>query len=76
MPKVKLKPDDIKNEDLVTLKEAHEQLGKGYSPRTIRRKIADGVYKKGVHYFRTGGVDGLIKVHLPSIRQNLIDINS
>ncbi|PHJ73259.1 hypothetical protein VF03_00395 [Nostoc linckia z2] len=76
MPKVKLKPNDIKDEDLVTLKEAYAELKKGYSPRTIRRKIANGTYKQGVHYFRTGGDDGIIKLHLPAIKQNLIDINS
>jgi len=76
MPKVKLKPNDLKEADLRTLKQVYEELGKGYSPRTIRRKIADGVYKQGVHFFRTGGVDGIIKVHLPSIMQNLIDVNT
>ncbi len=76
MPKVKLKPNDLNEENLRTLKEVHKELGKGYSPRTIRRRIADGVYKQGVHFFRTGGVDGIIKIHIPSIMQNLIDINS
>ncbi|OKH14810.1 hypothetical protein NIES592_08005 [Fischerella major NIES-592] len=76
MPKLKLKPGDIDELSLLTLEETHAKLGKGYSPRTIRRKIANGEYIQGKHYFRTGGVNGIIKVHLPSIMQNLIDINS
>ncbi|MFN6472621.1 MAG: hypothetical protein RMY36_023510 [Nostoc sp. SerVER01] len=76
MPKVKLKPNDIDESELLTLKEVYKEMGKGYSPRTIRRKIADGIYKQGVHYFRTGGMDGIIKMHLPAIKQNLIDINT
>jgi hypothetical protein len=76
MPKLKLKPGDIDELSLLTLEEVHAKLGKGYSPRTIRRRIANGEYKQGMHYFRTGGVSGLIKIHLPSIKQNLIDINS
>ena len=76
MPKVKLKPGDIKESDLRTLKQVHDEMGRGYSPRTIRRKIAEGVYQQGVHFFRTGGVDGIIKIHLPSIMQNLIDVNT
>ncbi|MBW4479690.1 MAG: hypothetical protein KME54_23300 [Tolypothrix brevis GSE-NOS-MK-07-07A] len=76
MPSSKLKPDDIDELSLLTLEEVHAKLGKGYSPRSIRRRIANGEYKQGIHYFRTGGVSGLIKIHLPSIKQNLIDINS
>jgi hypothetical protein len=76
MPKVKLKAGDIQESDLLTLEEVYIKLGKGYSPRTLRRKIQSGEYIQGVHYFRTGGVNGLIKIHLPSIKQNLIDINS
>lgn len=73
--KAQIKPGDIDELSLLTLEEAHAKLGRGYSPRTIRRKIANGEYIQGKHYFRTGGVNGIIKVHLPSIMQNLIDIN-
>jgi hypothetical protein len=76
MPKSKLKAGDINESDLFTLDEVHAKLGRGYSPRTLRRRIANGEYKQGVHYFRTGGVNGIIKVYLPLIKQNLIDINS
>ncbi|MEH2070003.1 MAG: hypothetical protein V7K47_17890 [Nostoc sp.] len=76
MPKVKLKPNDIDESKLLTLKQVHDEMGKGYSPRTIRRKIADGIYKQGTHYFRTGGTEGIIKIYLPAIKQDLIEINS
>lgn len=74
MPKSKIQPGNIN--DLLTLEELYAKLGKGFSPRTLRRKIKNGEYKQGVHYFRTGGVNGIIKVDLLAIQQNLIDINN
>ncbi len=76
MPKIKLKPSELNEADLLTLEEVYTKLGAGYSPRTLRRKIASGEYKQGVHYFRTGGNSGIIKVYLPAIKQWLIDVNT
>lgn len=66
----------IDESNLLTLEEAYQKLGKGFSPRSLRRKIASGEYKQGIHYFRSSGVNGIIKINLPAIKQNLIDINS
>ncbi|MBH8566690.1 hypothetical protein I8748_31835 [Nostoc sp. CENA67] len=76
MPKTKLKPNAIDESNLLTLEEAYRKLGKGFSPRSLRRKIASGEYKQGIHYFRSNGVNGIIKVNILAIKQNLIDINS
>ena len=76
MPKIKLKPGEIKESDLLTLEQLHLRLGRGFSARTIRKKIASGELVQGKHYFRTNGVNGIIRVHLPSIKQLLIDINN
>ena len=76
MPKVKLKPNDIDESDLLTLEQLYAKLGRGFSPRTMRKKIASGELVPGKHFFRTNGVNGIIRVHLPSIKQKLIDINN
>jgi hypothetical protein len=77
MPKTKLKPQDIKEQDLLTLKELHRVMGEGYSPSTIRRRIARNELNQGQHYFRVGNpANGIIKVDLMAIKQDLIDFNS
>ncbi|MBN3905853.1 MAG: hypothetical protein HWQ35_04480 [Nostoc sp. NMS1] len=35
---------------LVTIEQAHEKLGKGYSRSSILRRIKSGEWKEGIHW--------------------------
>ncbi|MCC5620804.1 hypothetical protein [Nostoc sp. CHAB 5715] len=75
MPRTKLHPKDLDENDLLTLVELHSRLGAGYHPRTVKRLIQKGKLIQGLHYFRTNGNTGLIKISLTAMKQYLIDIN-
>lgn len=46
-------------EDYITLKELARRLN--YTPKTVRNKIAEGVFKKGVHYSTAPGLPMMFK---------------
>lgn len=57
----------INPEDLVTINQATEKLGKGYSRSSILRRIDAGEWKEGIHYID----DALVNSKLRSIKINL-----
>lgn len=72
MPKTNLLRSTIKEEDCVTLEEAHKLLGRGYSPRNIFRRIAAGEFKEGEHWINDASPNSKkrnIKINLEAIRR-------
>jgi hypothetical protein len=56
----------------IPLRQAVEQLGKGYSRRTILRRIDTGEWLEGVHWIddrRTGSSRRLIKINLEAVEK-------
>jgi len=67
-PKFKL-PDNAK---LVPLETASEQLGRGFSRRSILRRIDSGEWVEGIHWIddrREGSTYRLIKINLTAIQE-------
>jgi hypothetical protein len=65
--------DSIDSTQLVTIEEAHERLGKGYSRSSILRRIESGEWKEGVHWIddrRTGTLKRVIKVNLANVNKH------
>ncbi|MBW4674725.1 MAG: hypothetical protein KME52_12045 [Desmonostoc geniculatum HA4340-LM1] len=57
---------------LVTIEEAHERLGRGYSRSSILRRIESGEWKEGVHWIddrREGSSKRVIKINLQQVNQ-------
>ena len=46
-------------EEYLTIEQLAERLN--YSPKTVRNKIATGVFKKGIHYSTAPGLPTLFK---------------
>lgn len=58
--------------ELVTIEEATTRLGKGYSRRSIFRRISSGDWQEGIHWIddrQQGSANRLIKVNLTAIGQ-------
>ena len=71
MPKTKLKPE-IKDQELVSVENAYEILGRGYSRTSIYRRIESGEWKEGVHWVddrRNGNQRRIIKINLTEVRK-------
>lgn len=58
--------------ELVTIDEAAERLGKGYSRRSIFRRIQSGDWQEGIHWIddrQVGSANRLIKINLTAVQQ-------
>ncbi|QSJ14148.1 hypothetical protein JYQ62_19615 [Nostoc sp. UHCC 0702] len=57
---------------LVTIAEASAHLGRGYSRRSIIRRIDSGEWKEGTHWIddrRVGAAKRVIKINLAAVNQ-------
>jgi hypothetical protein len=50
MPKTKLKSKEILTDNLVDIKEAPDRFGRGWSVRSVYRRIENGELSEGVHF--------------------------
>ncbi|MFN6460799.1 MAG: hypothetical protein RMZ41_003000 [Nostoc sp. DedVER02] len=69
----RLNSPSIDPSQLVTIEEAHQQLGKGYSRSSILRRIESGEWKEGIHWIddrRVGTLKRVIKVNLATVNQH------
>jgi len=69
-PNPKLSPDA----QLVSIDEATQQLGHGYSRRSILRRIDSGEWEEGFHWVdarRRGALRRVIKINLTAVRDEL-----
>lgn len=60
------------NAELVTIPEAHQRLGKGFSRNSILRRIDSGEWKEGIHWVddrRSESVQRLIKINLTAVNE-------
>jgi hypothetical protein len=58
---------------LVTIEQAYEALGKGYSRSSILRRIESGEWKEGIHWIddrRAGALKRVIKVNLATVNKH------
>jgi hypothetical protein len=72
MPKVKLKVESIELQHLVSIKEAYQILGEGFSRSSILRRIESGEWVEGKHWVddrRSGGQRRLIKINLTEVQK-------
>jgi hypothetical protein len=57
--------------ELVTIEEASDRLGKGYSRRSIFRRIQSGDWQEGIHWIddrQVGSSNRLIKINLTAVQ--------
>jgi hypothetical protein len=62
----------VNENELVTIEECHTKLGRGFSPRTILRRIESGEYKEGTHWVNVASVASkkrIIKINMAAIRE-------
>jgi hypothetical protein len=67
--KLKNKPT-IRPEDLLTISQASEKLGKGFSYKSIQRRIAAGDWIEGIHFIDDAPSYSKlrsIKINLPAV---------
>lgn len=67
--KLKNKPT-IKPEDLLTIAQTGEKLGKGFSRKSIMRRIDSGDWVEGIHFIddaRSNSKLRSIKINLPAV---------
>lgn len=72
MPKTNLLKPIIKEQDCVTIDEAHKLLGRGYSRRSILRRIESGEFVEGEHWVNDASPHSKkrnIKINLEAIRR-------
>lgn len=72
MPKTNLLKPTIKEEDCVTIDEAYKLLGRGYSRRSILRRIESGEFTEGEHWINDASPYSKkrnIKINLEAIRR-------
>lgn len=72
MPKVKLKIESVELKYLVSVKEASQILGDGFSRSSILRRIESGEWVEGQHWVddrRQGGQRRLIKINLTEVQK-------
>lgn len=58
--------------ELVTIEEAAERLGRGYSRSSVYRRIESGEWMEGVHWVndcRAGAKKRIIKINLAAIEE-------
>ncbi len=58
--------------ELVTIEEASDRLGKGYSRRSIFRRINSGDWQEGIHWVddrQQGSTNRLVKINLTAVQQ-------
>ncbi|ABA24710.1 hypothetical protein Ava_D0045 [Trichormus variabilis ATCC 29413] len=70
MPRSNLLQVDLSQ--LVTIAEASSQLGRGYSRRSIIRRIDSGEWKEGIHWVddrRDGALKRIIKINLVEVNK-------
>lgn len=70
MKKSKLKLPD--HAELLTLEEASKRLGKGFSRRSILRRIDSGEWQEGLHWIddrREGSAYRLVKINITAIQE-------
>ena len=72
MPKTKLLNQDIREKDLIDIKEAPRILGRGYSRKSIDRRIKSGEFIEGIHWINDASINSkyrIIKMNVDAIRQ-------
>jgi hypothetical protein len=63
---------EINTEDLVTIAQAYQKLGVGYSRSSILRRIKSGEWIEGVHYIndaRTNSNYRIIKINIRAVQE-------
>lgn len=66
---------EVKPSDLITLKEAAEVLGVGFSRSSLIRRIESGEWIEGVHWIddrRQGAMRRVIKINLSEVQKHRI----
>lgn len=61
-----------KDAELISIEEASLRLGKGFSRRSIIRRIDSGEWTEGVHWIddrREGGKNRIIKINLTAVQE-------
>ncbi|MEM7581605.1 MAG: hypothetical protein ACFB02_16065 [Mastigocoleus sp.] len=56
--------------ELLTIKQASERLGKGFSRSSISRRIASGEWKEGIHWIdarRENSINRIIKINVTAV---------
>lgn len=72
MPKTKLKATCVLSEDLLDINQAPEKLGRGWSVRSICRKIDNGELEEGIHFIDDASPSSkkrIIKLILSAIQE-------
>jgi hypothetical protein len=72
-----MKPKTLKsklpsNAELVTIEEASARLGRGFSRRSILRRIDSGEWQEGIHWVddrRIGSLKRIVKINLTSVME-------
>jgi hypothetical protein len=62
----------IKPEDLLTIAQTHQKLGKGFSRKSIMRRIESGDWAEGVHYIDDARSDSRlrsIKINITAVQE-------
>ncbi|HIK15387.1 MAG TPA: hypothetical protein IGS53_08920 [Leptolyngbyaceae cyanobacterium M33_DOE_097] len=68
----KVKSTLPKDAELVTIEQASIRLGKGFSRRSILRRIDDGEWEEGIHWIddrRIGSAKRLIKINIAAVME-------
>lgn len=63
---------EINEEDLITIKECHLRLGRGFSRSTILRRIASGEFEEGWHWVNLASRNSQnrnIRINMAAIRE-------
>lgn len=61
-----------KDAELVSIEDASTRLGKGFSRRSIIRRIDDGEWIEGLHWIddrREGGKNRIIKINMTAVNE-------
>lgn len=73
MPRAKLKPKMPDLSEIVDLETAAVQLGKGFSLKSMMRRIESGEWQEGIHWFdcrRMGTSRRRIRINLEAVRES------
>jgi hypothetical protein len=72
MPRTKITPKIISEDDLIDIKDAPAKFGRGWSIRSIYRKIENGDLVEGMHFIddaSTSSQKRIIKLIIPAIQR-------